>query len=102
MSGWGMPLTVTRGGGEKGTIWNLKKQGGKRGALLPFSQLAACPPPDPELPAYQAVAQPSLPPSKQLLQQVFLLRKVYLVVGLCAFSIGSQNRPEKHTKGKSQ
>jgi hypothetical protein len=36
-----------------------QKQGGKRVALLPMSQLAACPPPAPELPAYHAVAQPS-------------------------------------------
>jgi len=36
-----------------------KKTGRKAWALLPLSQLAACPPPAPELPAYQAVAQPS-------------------------------------------
>jgi hypothetical protein len=36
---------------------------------------------------------------KQLFQQVFLLREVYLVSRLCAFSIKSQNHSEKHTKG---
>jgi hypothetical protein len=39
---------------------------------------------------------------KRLLQQGHLLRIVYLVPSMCAFSIGSQNRSEKHTKGKSQ
>jgi len=53
---------------EKGACWNPKKNTGRKaGALLPFSQLAACPPPAPELPAYQAVAQPfSLSPSQAI------------------------------------